>query len=235
MAFTTSLNVPVFAGQGTTAADSSATRKQASTDASSSAGSLLLTACFEAFHAELSCLSQHEILTSGIDVSDFKSKMTLLDIPAERYLHNPIITGTTLFLLQSLRYLAYVESSGADGESLTPFSDILRGNLENSLGVLGFSSGILPAVVTGTSFNTISYISRSVEAYRLALWIGIRTQRYKVQTDLYDPAAPWSLVFLGLSKESAEDAIANFKAVRIFSLQSSNNRTYVCFRMVLWL
>lgn len=216
MSSTTFLNVPVFAGQGTTAADSPATRKQASIDASSSTGSLLLAACFEAFHTELSSLSQHELLVTGVDVSDFATKSALLDIPADHYLNNSIITGTTLFLIQSLRYLAFVETSGADGESLTPFSDILRGNFENNLGVLGFSSGILPAVVTGTSFNALSYITRSVEAYRLAFWIGVRTQQYKAQTDLSDSPAPWSLVFLGLGKEAAEVAIANFNAVRVF-------------------
>lgn len=209
---TAALNIPIFAGQGTAAANTTATRKQALKDASSSAGSLLLAACFEAFHSELSSLSQQEILKSGIDIADFKNKNTLLELPAERYINNPIVSGTTLFLLQSLRYLAYVESSGAAGESLTPFSDVLKGNLEHSLGVLGFSSGILPAVVAGTSFNVVSYISRSVEAYRLAVWIGIRTQQYRDQVILDDSAAPWSLVFLGLDKKSAEEAITAFNS-----------------------
>lgn len=209
------LNIPVFAGQGTAAANSPAARKEAFKDASSSAGSLLLAACFEAFHGEFSSLSPQEILSTGIDISDFKHKNTLLDVPAERYLSNPIITGTTLFILQSLRYLAYVESSGAMEESLTPFSDILKVNLEHNLGILGFSSGILPATVAGTSFNTISYISRSVEAYRLAIWIGIRTKQYRDQTILDDSAAPWSLVFLGLDQNSAEEAIVAFNSVRI--------------------
>jgi hypothetical protein len=216
MPSTTTLNIPVFAGQGTAAANSTATRKQALKDASSSTGSLLLAACFEAFHSELSSLSEEEVLKTGIDISDFKNKNTLLELPAERYLTNPIITSTTLFLLQSLRYLAYVESSGATQESLTPFSDVLKGNLEHSLGILGFSSGLLPAVVVGTSFNAVSYITRSVEAFRLAICLGLRTKQYRDQAILDDSPAPWSLVFLGLDKKSAEEAIAAFNTVRIF-------------------
>ena len=208
------LNIPVFAGQGSAAANSPAARTQALSDAASSAGSLLLATCFQAFHCELYSLPQS--LVSGIDLSDFRNKNDLLHIPAERYLNNPIITGTTLFLLQSLRYLAYVESSAAAEDSLTPFSDILKGNLEHHLGILGFSSGVLPAVVAATSFNMISYISRSVEVYRLAIWIGIRTQQYRHQTILDDSPAPWSLVFLGLDNKSAEEAITAFNSVRIF-------------------
>lgn len=223
MSLTTALNIPVFAGQGTAAANSPATRKQAQKDASSSAGSLLLAACFEAFHSELSSLSQSEILKAGIDISDFKNKNTLLSVSSDRYLNNPIITGTTLFLFQSLRYLAYVEAFGAAEESLTPFSDVLKSNLESEMGVLGFSSGILPAVVAATSFNIVSYISRSVEAYRLAIWIGIRTRQYRDQAVLDDSAAPWSLVFLGLDKKSAEEAIVAFNSVRRLCLYILSN------------
>lgn len=216
------VNIPIFAGQGSAAATSPASRAQALADATSSAGSLLLTACFEAFHTELSSLSHQQFLVSRIDLNDFKDKSSLLDLPADRYLNNPIITGPTLFLLQSLRYLAYVQSSAAAQESLTPFSDILKGNLEHHLGILGFSSGILPAVVAATSFNTVSYISRSVEAYRLAIWIGTRTQQYRYHAILDDSPAPWSLVFLGLNNKSAEEAITAFNSVRIFlSLHSS--------------
>ncbi|KAF7776218.1 hypothetical protein Agabi119p4_4611 [Agaricus bisporus var. burnettii] len=210
MSAATFLNIPVFAGQGAAAADYIAFRKQAQRDATSSAGSLLLTACFEAFRAELSCLSQVEILRTGIDLSNFKHRNALLDIPPDCYLSNPILTGTTLFLFQSLRYLAYIETSGGVEETLAPFSDVLKGNREYQLGVLGFSSGILPAVVVATSFNTISYISRSVEAYRLAFWIGVRVQPFREKIALPNPDSPWSLVFSGLDKKSAEEAIIAF-------------------------
>ncbi|TFK43602.1 polyketide synthase [Crucibulum laeve] len=204
------LDVPVFAGQGTSAANSPATRQQALRDASSPVGSLLLSACFEAFHSEVSSLSAEELLQAGIDLSDFKNKNALLDLPADRYLTNPIITGTTLFLLQSLRYVAFVEANGAANHSLTPFSDVLKDNLQYNMGILGFSSGILPACVVGTALNTVTYITQSVEAYKLAIWIGIRTQIYRAAVLTSNPELPWSLVFLGLDKKSAEEAVNTF-------------------------
>ncbi|KAF9452485.1 ketoacyl-synt-domain-containing protein [Macrolepiota fuliginosa MF-IS2] len=205
-------NVPIFAGQGNAVINSLAAREQAWRDASTSEGSLLLAACFVVFRSEISSLSQTELLDAGIDISDFKKKNALLDVPTERYLSNPIITGTTLFLLQSLRYLAYIESSRTEDDSPILFNEILEGNLEKGLGVLGFSSGILPAVVVATSFDTISYISRSVETYRLAFWIGVRTQQFRHHNIIHDSPAPWSFVFLGLDKKSAEEAVAAFSS-----------------------
>ncbi|KAF4596739.1 Type I Iterative Polyketide synthase (PKS) [Pleurotus pulmonarius] len=206
----TILDVPVFAGQGTTAANSPQTRQQALKDAASPAGSLLLSSCFETFHNELSTLTTEELASVDITLSEFANKNALLEVPSDKYSNNSLITGPTLFLIQSLRYLAFVEASGLENDSLTPFSDVLKGNLEHGLGVFGFSSGILPAVVVGSALSTITYISRAVEAYRLALWIGVRTQIYRAKHAASDPSSPWSLVFLGISKEATEEAIINF-------------------------
>lgn len=212
----TTLDIPVFAGQGTTAANSVQTRQQALLDASIAAGTLLLSSCFEAFHAELSSMSDIELAQIGIDIADFKTKEALLELPAERYTTNPVITGTTIFLLQSLRYLAHVEASGVTNDSLTPFSDVLKRNLEYGVGVLGFSSGILPACVVATSLTTISYVNCAVEAYRLAFWIGVRTQLYKEATLIDETSLPWSLVFMGMGKSLAGKAIAKFAEVSLF-------------------
>ncbi|KAF8897468.1 hypothetical protein BD779DRAFT_1667443 [Infundibulicybe gibba] len=208
-----SLNVPVFAGQGTAAANNALTRQQAVHDASTPAGSLLLSSCFEAFHHEISSLSPEELSRLGLDLSDFTSEVALLQIPPEKYCNDPVITGPTLFLIQSLRYIAFVAESGVSNKSLTPFSDVLKQNSTYGMGVLGFSSGILPACVVGTSLTTVSYITRAVEAYRLSIWIGIRTQIYRANTSIDIPTLPWSLVFLGMSKKSAEEAIATFTEI----------------------
>ncbi|TFK33599.1 hypothetical protein BDQ12DRAFT_657776 [Crucibulum laeve] len=217
MASTTlQLDVPIFAGQGTAAANSIQTRDQALRDASTSTGSVLLTAFHEAFHAELLSLLPAERQVVDIDLSDFTKQESLIILPAQRYTYNPVISGPTLFVLQALRYLAFAESTAAFTSSLTPFSDILQRNVEQGAGILGFSSGILPACVVGTSLSTIAFVSRSVEAYRLAIWIGIRSQIYRRQVlnvHSIDPALPWSLVFVGLKKEYAEEAIAKFDKV----------------------
>ncbi|KII86717.1 hypothetical protein PLICRDRAFT_177466 [Plicaturopsis crispa FD-325 SS-3] len=210
------LNVPVFAGQGTSAADSRQTREQALRDAASPSGSLLLSSCFEAFHREIDSLTAAQIERLGIRVCDFTTPDTLLSFSSDRYLHNALLSGTTLFLIQSLRYLAFVESTLIPSSSFLPLHDGLKANKTHGLGVLGFSSGILCASVVATSTSTLSYISHSVEAFRLAFWIGFRTQNYR--TDYMeritgiDSTHSWSLVFLGLSHAAAHQAIIDFQA-----------------------
>lgn len=220
MAFVNSseLFVPVFAGQGTAASTALQTRRQAADDATSSSGAVILSACFESFHSELSTLSPEEITQCDIDINDFKTSESLISVPNDRYLHNPIISGPALFLVQSLRYISFIKSSGISIDSLTPFSDVLKRNSEYDMGILGFSSGILPACVVGTSLSTVTYISRAVEAYRLALWIGIRSQQYRRTTlnasglGTRSPL-PWSIVFVGMGKQAAQESIANFSKV----------------------
>jgi hypothetical protein len=125
------------------------------------------------------------------------------------------MSGTTLFLIQSLRYLAFIEASGVVASSIIPFTDILKHNNGHGLGIVGFSSGILPACVVGTSFSTIAYITHAVEAYRLALWIGIRAQIYRRSAPyagggLGDGTRPWGLVFIGMDKRIAKEVITAF-------------------------
>lgn len=219
--------LPIFTGQGTSAATSPLTRQTALSDASSSSGSLLLSACYDAFHNELSCLPASDFSALEIDRADFSLPKDLISTHKQRYQQNAVISGSTLFLIQALRYLAFVEATRASLNSVTPFSDVLKGNTQYRLGVLGFSSGVLPACVVATSFSTLGYITRTVEAYRLAIWIGIRSHLYRVQvlitasldlnTDL-----PWSLVFTGITKLEAEEALACYNKVRSQKTSSSN-------------
>jgi len=207
------INVPVFAGQGTNAVNSPSTRERALRDASSSNGSLLLAACHEAFHNELATLSSTEVAASGIDPSDFEKPQSLLHLPREQYSTNPIITGTTLTMIQTLRYLALIESYASPS---TSFITSLAQNVLYSLGVMGFSSGVIAACVVGTSGSSLEYIAHAVEAFRLSFWIGIRSQEYRLSAvgpvgPLDDESPrPWSLVFLGMGRQAALDAIKVF-------------------------
>ncbi|KAJ6485560.1 putative polyketide synthase [Mycena sanguinolenta] len=210
------MDILIFAGQGTT---TSAARTQALHDALSPSGATLLCACHQTFHSELASLPPSQLSIAGIDFEDFKSKDSLLNAPGSRYHHNPIISGTTLFLFQSLRYLSFVEASAVTENSLAPFSDVLG----RSHCVLGFSSGILPACVVSSSSDLVSYISYAVQAYRIALWIGIRTQIYRVTT-LHDgtitDSSQWSFVVHGISKNEAEELLQGF---HMTSLPSSSS------------
>lgn len=212
------LNIPVFAGQGTDAADCPQTLQQALCDAASPSGSVLLSACFDAFRGELSGLSPIEFDGSELERADFINPKDILSASPDKYAHNPIISGTRLFLIQSLRYLAHVETSS---DSPSRFLDVLKLNTSSNLGVLGFSSGMLPACVVAASSSTLSYISHAVEAFRLAFWVGLRAQGYRRRL-LHaggNPVIglPWSVIFFGMDRHHALDAIDEFnQKVRSF-------------------
>ncbi|KIL57002.1 hypothetical protein M378DRAFT_133566 [Amanita muscaria Koide BX008] len=215
MASTEELNVLVFAGQGTTAINSPDTRQQALRDAEHPLCAVLLSSCYKAFISELSSLPPTDYDDIDLKLADFPSLYSLLELTGDKYLYNPIITGPTLFLVQALRYLAHIEGLEAEPETVAPFSDILTCNRKYAVGLLGFSSGILPACVIASSTTPLDYVSRAIEAYRLTLWIGIRTQLYRkkalfLHSHITEPSLPWSLVFFGLTREAAEDALASF-------------------------
>jgi hypothetical protein len=205
---TSYLDVPVFAGQGTEAADSLRTHEQALHDATSPSGALLLASCFDGFHRELSGLSLPEIELSRIDRAAFSSPKDIIpSLP--QHSDNPIISSTKLFMFQSLRYLGHVESST---NSPSRFTDAMKANASCNLGVLGFSSGILVASVVAASQNTLMYISISVEAFRLAFWIGMRTQEYRMNVlGVGEESLPWSMVLLGTNRKDADAAIEAFR------------------------
>ena len=210
-----SLCIPIFVGQGTNAANSTTTRRQALSDALLPSCSVLLAACFQAFTSELSTLSSSFLDDIYVNLSEFATKESLLMQQDEHYLYNPVITGPTLFLMQVLRYLAFAEEGTKPHES---FSNILKSNKKHGVGILGFSSGILPACVVGSSNSVIEFISRAVEAFRLTLWIGIRSQLYRKKTlslctSSVQPSLPWSLVFFGLNRQAAEAALEKFNKV----------------------
>lgn len=222
-AIVSDLHIPVFAGQGTSASNTHQAREQALCDASSPSGSAFLSACHESFITELSTLNSNDLEEADIDLADFSNPSALLTLPSTRYRHNPVISGPTLFLLQILRYLAFIDHVTETTGSFTPFSDVLQCNAANGTGILGLSSGILPAVVVGTSLNLSTFLSRAVEAYRLAIWIGVRTQAYRQKTlsaasPDHDPSLPWSLVFMGLTKDFIDDAVRTFNTVCISRL-----------------
>lgn len=204
------MDIPIFAGQGTSAANSLHTIKDC---LCSTTSKFLLSRCYEAFTAELQSLSVQDLALLDINIDDFKTEQDLLHFH-NRYATNAVLSGSSLLLIQVLRYLSFLEASNASFQC----------TLEANTTVLGFSSGILPACVVASSTSPMSYISNALEAYRLALWIGIRIQSYRTQTLTLaslkrDSSLPWSLVVLGLTPETLEKTLTTFnKASKMFHL-----------------
>ncbi|KAJ7621501.1 hypothetical protein DFH06DRAFT_1448289 [Mycena polygramma] len=205
----TTVDLTLFAGQGTSGLTTA--RTQALQDARSASGATLLSACHGIFHAELSSLSPEQLGgLCGVNLQDFENPESIIEVPPVRYRNNPIVSWAS-FLSQALRYLAYVEGKGVADASLTPFSDVLK----QSDGILGFSAGVVIACVVASSSDLASYISHAAQAYRLVLWIGIHMQIYRTtvidsaDTAIHDDS-PWGIVIMGISKDEAESRIKAF-------------------------
>ena len=204
--------VPLFSGQGSPSATLALTRQQALRDIRSPPGHFLLMSCHDAFHAEVSKLSEHELNESCISLIDFQGAVSLLSFSSV-YEHNPIISGVSLFLVQALRYLAHCPTTEANGLSS---AETLRSNSNHHLGVIGFSSGLITACVVAASSSMITFISKAVEAFRLAFWIGVRsmqerTEELRSALVFPDTRLPWSVVCVGLSKSDILGIISDFE------------------------
>ncbi|KDR83172.1 hypothetical protein GALMADRAFT_134664 [Galerina marginata CBS 339.88] len=210
----THIFLPVFGGQGTLAFDPGNDFHRFSNLTSSPSASVILSACHTAFHDEVASLDTKDQDKLGICLSQFKHKESILKPQNEQQFNNPVFAGPILLLFQLLRYLSFIENAPITTDSTTPFTDALRCNTDHGVGILGFSSGIISACVVATSPSALSFISHAVEAYRLALWIGIRSQFYRAglqqSSALPIDYRPWALVIVGIKKVNLKHAIDDF-------------------------
>ncbi|KZP07873.1 hypothetical protein FIBSPDRAFT_965309 [Athelia psychrophila] len=148
--------------------------------------------------------------------------------PSPQAVNNPILSSARLFLLQVLWYLAHVETLSS---LQIRFHNalVLLDTSTKSLGVLGSSSGVLAACVTAASMSLPAYISYSVQAFRLAFWVGFRLQEYRhnvlVNMDSTAIQLPWSVAVFGLDQHALENHIADF-GTRVQRLSSNYHRRY---------
>lgn len=208
---TGTVRIPVFAGIGTSVANSPQYRETAIADASSSLGSLLLSSCYHAFTTELVSLTATELAFIDIDLAVFSSQLSLLSLSSSRSPLNPVISNSFLFLAQSLRYLACTESLISRNDVI-PFFGLLQTNADLNIGILGFSLGLLSACVAATSTTALVYINHAVEMYKLTIWMGIRVQIHRIRTlaGTHIFESSWSHVLAGMGKEDAASRLASF-------------------------
>lgn len=214
--------LPIFGGQGTLSFNPEDGSRRFRQLTSSPTGVVLLDACFDAFHAELASLPVEVAQQVDICANDFLHKNSLLCPVREEYLLNPIISGSTLLLLQVSSFLHYVESSSAPRNNRLDW--LLQSNAQHGIGVLGFSSGIIAATVVAASRTKLDFIRHAVEAYRLAFWIGVRSQLFRMSyyasnsTGIFQDFRPWALVIFSLDRSAVQQALLSFNEVCFFSL-----------------
>ncbi|KAG2147424.1 polyketide synthase [Suillus bovinus] len=212
-----SVIVPLFPGQGSSSAAIALAIQQALRDIRSPSGQLLLASCHEAFHAEVLKLTLDELNETRISIADFQEATSLLS-SSSLYQNNPVISSISLFLFQALRYLAHFSGSPAEQNGRSTFAD----NADHSLGVTGFSSGIITACVVGASNSVLTFMAHAVEAFRLAFWIGVRSMQYRNKelqsvSGFPDAGLPWTVVCIGLSKADVLGSISDFETQRFSS------------------
>jgi len=206
------LNLPIFSGQDSTSINSRCVQDQVIISSASPPGTLLLSSCFEAFHSELSSLSEAELEMTGVSLVDFDRPSALLLVLPEKYLRNSVVSGTRLLLIQALIYLEW--ATRTVGIAQGAFSALLDRNRQSSTGIIGFSSGVISACVVGTSPTLLDFLSNAVSAFRVALWIGVRSQFYRAHALLasgfhINDSRLWSII-LGMGHHATEEAISRF-------------------------
>ncbi|EKG09551.1 hypothetical protein MPH_13401 [Macrophomina phaseolina MS6] len=185
--------IPVFAGLGSEALFSATTLDTAARDALLPEAKMLLSACHHVFKTEIAHAVREGLLPpDDLDIADFDDPAELLR-PAKRHRRNAVVQHTTLFLVQMLRYMRHL--------------DALWGRV---LGAAGFCAGILPAAVVATSRTPIELLSRAQDLFYVAVWVGIRSQSYRVAAIGSAPSPscsslPWSVVVDGLTAERARE------------------------------
>ena len=194
--------VPIFSGLGTSAAISEAWLQQSLSDSDSSPGSLLLHSCYHAFVRELSSLLPTDLRLLAISLDEFPTPASLLT--HKRSADHIVLSHSFLFLSQALRWLSLIDSSKQDA-FVQP--------LDATVGCLSFSLGVLMAPVIASSTTLLGYLSSAVEAYKVALWIGIRVHlhHHSNPSCVMPRDSSWSIACAGISPFAAQRLIADFR------------------------
>lgn len=171
--------VAFFGGQGCRSLFTTETSTLAVKNVSGSvAAAWLLTKCHRAFLDELSIALEEERDIGSMSILDELKELSTpesLLAPPELHHTNPIVQGVSLLLHQLVNYLVHFDARTSDKtedpsfqkQALSPWDE-----------VVGFCSGVLPCMVVATSKTVEEYAESSMQAIRLAFWIGYRAASF---------------------------------------------------------
>lgn len=197
--------IPVFAGLGSDALFDDATKEQAIRDSRRPLGKTLLHACYTIFVEEVSRATCDSEVLVRIDLDDFSHPQSLLE-PHPRYRTNPIVQHATLLVVQSLRFLALEQSN-------------MQSDIPKTEAVSGFCVGLLTAVAVASSCgNTQLFLQHAGQCFRVALMIGIASQRMRRLAHSLPSSLPWSLIVGGVSRDEMADLISSKVYVIVISI-----------------
>lgn len=155
---------------------------------------LLLSACHSTFLEEAFKARNGSNTPAWAKFDVFPSPETLLVLSLSEST-NPILQGVSLCLNQLLAYLDY------------------HCNLQHPepVAIMGFCSGMLPAVVVACSDSLDDYIAYSKEAIRAAFWVGYRAAELSsnIGGSRWNEL-PWAMSVIGKTREVLLEEIATF-------------------------
>ncbi|KAH8713103.1 Orsellinic acid synthase [Beauveria bassiana] len=195
---------PVFSGLGSGSVFSEENVGRAEENALSPECAVLLQSCHRTFREQVSDAMARNILPEdSIDLDDFAEPASLIR-PLSKYSRNVVMQHAALYLHQILAYMTSQKELG------------------NLIGSAGFCTGLLPAAVAAASqTSVITLISQSHHFFQVALWIGIRSEQYRVDhltNDTQDADGEsmltCSYVLEGVSEAAAQDLLHKTNMVR---------------------
>ncbi|KAM3420466.1 hypothetical protein BST61_g3735 [Cercospora zeina] len=187
--------IPVFAGLGSDALFSDATRDQAFRDARMPHGKLLIEACHRVFMEEITLAAKQAGHDNGIDLDDLLSPRDLIE-PCHRYHGHPAVQNATLCVVQSLRYLALHNSAEEEAPA-------------NSVAAAGFCMGLLTAVAVASSGNTLQSIANAENCFRAAVLIGLASWRMRREVTKLPSELPWSLIAANVGRDEMSGILSS--------------------------
>ncbi|PIA92961.1 Conidial yellow pigment biosynthesis polyketide synthase [Cercospora beticola] len=188
--------IPVFAGLGSDALFSDATRDQAFRDSRLPHGKILIEACHRAFVEEVTIAAREAQHDNGIDLDDLLSPKDLIE-PCQRYHGHPAVQNATLCVVQSLRHLALQNSAREDGS-------------RDSVATAGFCMGLLTAVAVASSDNVLQFIANAEHCFRAAILIGLASWRMRREVTKLPSELPWSLVVANIGQDEMSKILSSY-------------------------
>ncbi|CAD6924271.1 unnamed protein product [Tilletia laevis] len=209
--------LPIFAGQGTSGFDVPLHKL--------APPSSLAEVCLKELHSTVvdcfKSLSAQQLNKLQLARDHFDRPETLLGTQGSRILSPSSALAASLrtTAFQLVLYLAKVESAQVS------FEDHL-GPATKTIGVLGFSSGLISATVVASSRTTLDYLTNSVAAIKVAFWLGLRADLFKRdavaaigdKTDQQYAEASWSTVVLNADEVALQHELDHFAQAQHGSL-----------------
>ncbi|KAF2210496.1 hypothetical protein CERZMDRAFT_45538 [Cercospora zeae-maydis SCOH1-5] len=188
--------IPVFAGLGSDALFSDATRDQAFRDSRMPHGKILIEACHRVFVEEITLAAKEAGHGNGIDLDELLSPRDLIE-PCHRYHGHPAVQNATLCVVQSLRYLA-LHNSAEEEASPKPVA------------AAGFCMGLLTAAAVASSGNTLQFIANAENCFRAAVLIGLASWRMRREVTKLPSELPWSLIAANVGQDEMSNIISSY-------------------------